>query len=854
VKKSALYILIALSTFSCSLKNNVAYQTINISLPHAASHAEVEGPQAGAHSAAPTSLSAFNCYAVNIIGPGMPADSRLACGDPTQGLGAFAGFVSSTTPTLSIQVPNGAARQISLIGTVQSGACPDINTLLNSQNGGGSGSNVNPYLLATTTVDVFSDVSVNLTAAYDPNNPKPFLQGCGGSGPQYAPTAGYTGHVINSSSGIVGGETSGPSDPSSNANDIFGTSVSPSVLSSIFGASITSGSTAAITSSVMGYNAEAGSGYQSAVSRLIWNASNFNLSSFPYGRVQLSLSGGVDANCPAQTYGFGVTAYVFAPTNPYPAASDLSSGVWMPFTQTYPAVTPQWSSQSGNLPLPISDLLVTGSDNNPYLVVNVESNYGASSGYCKSAAYVGAAALQLQKSGTSSGGSSLYISSNALQAGVGGYLVAASSTATFYASGGTPPYQFSDTAGVINPSTGVASFGTGSSDQITVTDAKGLSAQTTVTISSVSSSTPIGLALVAPDGAYTAASGPSTGCDSFTITTLGINGGSSSAPSTSSTTTSVTVAALNGVNGGGFGPSCSSVSSSYVASMTSTSSTTANYRQQIAGNYFFTVSGTNGNYDGLLGGAISYFTVNPGTHTSQYAFNGPLSATIGECTPYILTTSDGYGNPQSNSGATVSVSFGSAPSSTFYQDSQCTTDLAGGSVSLVPASSSSPATATVYIKPPSSSAVSTSFNGNIIGNMNGACPAMSNISSGAASTPVQLAVSQVTSSISGGGQCVALTIKTVDGAGNAQNLPSSASLFAYVMGGNQGGSTSIYPSSNCTGSASNNLTMNSGTSSTPISFYAYGSSPQSVQVVVSDEDTNCSGGANLGRVTKTISW
>lgn len=196
-------VLTAFAACACSLKDPSQTQTIEISLPNASS--------ASARFSTPTSLSSFTCYAVNVTGPGIGLDPRMSCSTAGEGFGAFAGFVSASQSTISLQVSNGHSRQITLLGIDSANGCPDLNTVLSNRSAYASLGNV--YVLAQATVDVLADTTVDMTASFAATQ-EPAFQDCGTSWPTSTQTAFVpgVGYALGGPTGAAGATGSGEVD------------------------------------------------------------------------------------------------------------------------------------------------------------------------------------------------------------------------------------------------------------------------------------------------------------------------------------------------------------------------------------------------------------------------------------------------------------------------------------------------------------------------------------------------------------------------------------------------------------------------------------------------------------------
>ena len=130
----------------------------------------------GSLQTAPTALSSFGCFGVNVTGSGIAANSTMTAQCPSDGIspymGSFGGLASVNSGYLDITVPSGPARTIQLFAaTLENGAttCPDINTVIGTQGNNNLGQ---PYELGRVTTDIFADTSVSIQAAFDPTQPK----------------------------------------------------------------------------------------------------------------------------------------------------------------------------------------------------------------------------------------------------------------------------------------------------------------------------------------------------------------------------------------------------------------------------------------------------------------------------------------------------------------------------------------------------------------------------------------------------------------------------------------------------------------------------------------------------------
>jgi hypothetical protein len=169
-------ICLALSALfsGCSLKTSHPGRTIEISLPQLDS-------QLGSInrvSRVPAGITDFTCYLINVNGKGIDHDPRLSCSQSTDGLGIFTGFLPTGSQSVILNVPEGTGREIQLIGIQNpQGSCPDLVTTLNASSFYGIG---NLYLLASTTVDILTDISVTMTPSFNSTQPQTTLKSCTG--------------------------------------------------------------------------------------------------------------------------------------------------------------------------------------------------------------------------------------------------------------------------------------------------------------------------------------------------------------------------------------------------------------------------------------------------------------------------------------------------------------------------------------------------------------------------------------------------------------------------------------------------------------------------------------------------
>jgi len=148
------------------------------------SYSALGGP-ANSPLVAPTSINDFQCFAINVTGPGILKDPRFSCGSIPSEVGISAGLFPVNHSQLDVMVPIGANRKIQLIGMQSTAGCPDFNTifknkLFDTESFGQA------YVLGEVTVDVFDDTAATLVAAFDSS--KIFMPACAQQEPVLPPT------------------------------------------------------------------------------------------------------------------------------------------------------------------------------------------------------------------------------------------------------------------------------------------------------------------------------------------------------------------------------------------------------------------------------------------------------------------------------------------------------------------------------------------------------------------------------------------------------------------------------------------------------------------------------------------
>ena len=171
--------LLMLSLSACSMKDpNKGTYGVSVQLPKSFSQVDQKKHQSfGIKEIKPSSLGQFKCFALNVTGPGISANPAFPCTDPVTAPAMITPFQKiADGAILAVDgIPAGPSRTIQLIAMEMptSGSCPDLVALI-AANGANSVINSSglyaqePYIIASNTQDIFSDISVSMTAAFDP--------------------------------------------------------------------------------------------------------------------------------------------------------------------------------------------------------------------------------------------------------------------------------------------------------------------------------------------------------------------------------------------------------------------------------------------------------------------------------------------------------------------------------------------------------------------------------------------------------------------------------------------------------------------------------------------------------------
>lgn len=125
----------------------------------------------------PETVGDFTCFGINVTAIDIPVNPLYStCSNANLPyVGQIAGFVPVTGGTINLTIQSGTRRtfQLFAVQTQASIGCPNITDALIGKFGSSLISN--PVELGRTVADVMSDTSINITAAFDPKNPKPMF-------------------------------------------------------------------------------------------------------------------------------------------------------------------------------------------------------------------------------------------------------------------------------------------------------------------------------------------------------------------------------------------------------------------------------------------------------------------------------------------------------------------------------------------------------------------------------------------------------------------------------------------------------------------------------------------------------
>jgi hypothetical protein len=211
-----------LTTSACSMKDRSEVHSISVQLPQQWTNQSNNNFMIGSVS----SVADFDCYALNVTGPGIINDTRMGCTNPETAMGMVAGFVPVTQGVIDMMVPAGPSRKIQVIGIQSNISCQILDTLLNTAGVNALTDMGVPYVIGTSVADVFEDTAVNITVAYDPNAIA--FQNCGNSNvpPTLAITTPNNNSYINTSNNTASFAVSGTCNRTGQPIDILVDAVS----------------------------------------------------------------------------------------------------------------------------------------------------------------------------------------------------------------------------------------------------------------------------------------------------------------------------------------------------------------------------------------------------------------------------------------------------------------------------------------------------------------------------------------------------------------------------------------------------------------------------------------------------
>jgi hypothetical protein len=424
------------------------------------SDADFSTAHTSAESFTPTSLNDFDCFALNVRGPEIERDSRLTCSNADgydDYLGRFVGFVSKEEGSIEIEVPAGPARQIQLVGIHSHLGCASIDDLLNGYQ---NDYKVDPYELATKTIDIFEDKIIELKATFDSEHPRRAFRDC--KGPYDNNNGGINYKEVRLASAYKGYFEVTPGSGESLFHPFFKTTDLAEDLSNTiteFTATELSnlGQVSGFTYSKLGISDSSGA---RAMMQFKWAINDSDLINYPYAKFEIYLQGGVtpdiNGSCPS---GSEEDNLMRRPTvRSAVLYNNNNLKFWLPlgrYLQTSDSST--WGWGGGSPGVPVSQLL-TAKNGQQYVVMNVESNYvSLNSRKCKSATVVRAVKMLLMSSQyepttdtpplsirsiAEHGTHETWNSDNTQRIAENVFVIKVSDTTVFKVTGGTPPYSF----------------------------------------------------------------------------------------------------------------------------------------------------------------------------------------------------------------------------------------------------------------------------------------------------------------------------------------------------------------------------------------------------------------------------
>jgi alpha-tubulin suppressor-like RCC1 family protein len=166
--KFSLLVAIIAGTSACSMKDRKEVHSVSVQLPQEWSR--IKSSVGSMLIGNVSSVADFDCYGLNVTGPGIQLNPHMGCTNPSTAMGMVAGFVPVTEGSIEMMVPAGASRKVELIGVQSNIGCPIVESLLAS--GGVEALNDigDAYVIGTITTDIFDDTAVTIQAAFDPDH------------------------------------------------------------------------------------------------------------------------------------------------------------------------------------------------------------------------------------------------------------------------------------------------------------------------------------------------------------------------------------------------------------------------------------------------------------------------------------------------------------------------------------------------------------------------------------------------------------------------------------------------------------------------------------------------------------
>lgn len=336
----------------------------------------------------PTQLSDFTCLAINVTGPGIPQDGRVACYKPEDEIGSVGGTIyASNGGVIDLQVLAGPSRKVQLLGFMTTdGQCPLMDDVFNAFVESPlsayyiRGQLGKPYLLGESVIDLYDDQEVEIAASYDPMQPRSTLTSCGAneSTPWMSSTPevsvavstvyrGYLSDVASNSAYTTYSMFESLPTASHDGSEINGyqlPEVDVRILDSL--ANVVPGSypSTPLSGDALIQFAGMSSYTQRSVMQLQWDLSSIpNYLSYPYIRLEIQAAGG-GLYAPTFQYGSGIRAAV---------ASSGSDWNISPLFEA-PMGSSHMSWNAIELVYPTSTIILDTSGK-PMVIANVESNY-----------------------------------------------------------------------------------------------------------------------------------------------------------------------------------------------------------------------------------------------------------------------------------------------------------------------------------------------------------------------------------------------------------------------------------------------------------------------------------------------